>query len=221
MVEINLANASTWELADRFHEARRAELESRRRSDREQHQREALEVIKVLLERYQGLIRQVAVRSGLLSSGPADTVLKTFGIRCLLKLRDGTYGNALRGSFSTTFWNCLRAQLGADMRMSDSQQAQVHNVKQRFMLRQFVDEMEESPERVLLAVTIYSEPGPAAFQSSGEVRRRLPPAYERLHEAVLKSRGRIGELTDQAIQDSAVVGTTQLVALYDRWLRSS
>ncbi|MCK1535820.1 MULTISPECIES: hypothetical protein [unclassified Bradyrhizobium] len=221
MLQIHLANVSTWQLADLFHEARRAELESRRRSDREQHQRETLEVMQVLLERYQGLIRQVAVRSGLLNNGPADAALKTFGIRCLLKLRDGTYGNALRGSFSTTFWNCLQAQLGADLSMGEAQQARVHDVKQRFMLRQFVDEMDEGPERVLLAVTIYSEPGPTAFESSGEVRRRLPPAYELLHETVLKSRGRISELTDQAIQDSAVVRPTQLVSLYDRWLVST
>jgi hypothetical protein len=221
MFRHRLEDLSTWKLADRFYRVRLGELRQKRRfSARE---RESLRVLEILVERYAGLMSHIASRSGMAVGRNRVELADRYIMRSLLKLRDGTYGSAAGVSFSAALWNCLLAQLAADTLMSDEQRNGVQGVKRKFMLRQFVDAMQNSHERTLLRIAIFTVPHDLESRTSGEIKRGLPGACKKLHQTVVKRRNMLAQLTDNAIKYEDIPGEDDIsdenaVEVYKDWL---
>jgi hypothetical protein len=218
MFRTRLEDVSTWELADELHRFRRLELEHRRWRFATKAKR-ACEAAQILVERHSGLLCEITSRAGLvMGAGAADKeILELYVMRTVFKLRDGTWGNLTRDRFATTLWDCVNAQLSADTVMTAVQKNSVQNLKPKFMLRQFVDEMPDCSEKGLLMAGIFSVPLSLSALSSSEVRRRLPEVCRKLHRTVLGSSGSVSLLTDGAITDRDLL-QPDINRRYQRWL---
>jgi len=213
MIRKKLAEASTWELADELYRFRWRELRKPKKRPSALARR-ALEATQILVDRHSGLLCQIASRSGLMTDKKR---LENYVMRTVFKLRDGTWGSPAGNAFAVTLWNCVLAQLRADMMMTPAQEGLVQNLKPKFMLRQFVDEMPHSYEKALLAAGIFSSPTSLSGISSGEIRRGLPAACHRLHQTILKSLASVSALTDRAITDQDL-SLPDILQRFELWL---
>jgi hypothetical protein len=179
-----------------------------------QVQNQVDQVGQVLENRYRGVIAEVTAAVGGASNQglAADALLRALllGIwrRVILVRFDWV-------SFSEVLWLCVLDELeerltGCDLRLAEP-------LKPKFMLRQFVDELEATEGRGVLRAHLYSGLDPAQ-QPLPEVEMMLREAYVSLHGVVQHSRRGLGPLTGNSVNITGLRGLDDVRSQYAEWL---
>jgi hypothetical protein len=171
-----------------------------KRWKREKLTRKRTQIVGELAVRYEGVMRQLFQRTG---RGDFSSFIQ--GVWRAVQISALTMGD--EKSFSKSMWDAYRANAASES----------GDLKPKFMLRQFVDEMSPSEERAGLRIVAYGSDR-AARPGDREVLRLLEAAYPLLHTELLKRARDLGELTDGALPLSSINGIRSPFSEYKSWL---
>ena len=159
--------------------------------------------LKELMIRYRGVITEYLFLKGITSrvdvQSGLDGIWRSFYI--------GTYRLASSDRFSYELWRAVQTT-GVSANVQ---------IKRKFMLRQFVEEVPRRKGRETLRRLAFDRDRGAPEATTEDVKR-LKGVYPSLHRALLKWGSRLDEITDGAVEFETLSGFKPPYAQYHTWL---